>query len=92
LTKFKLCGVPQIKSTTCETQYGHCWEPSEVVHAKAQLSSAQGERFNVLRNQSFSRKKATTIAPKALTVRLLWKVWIAVEKAQKSLPTAPQPS
>jgi len=59
---------------------------------RAQLSSAQVERFNKLRNQSFSPQKGHYDRAKALTVRLLWMLWIAVEKAQKSLPTASQPS
>jgi hypothetical protein len=38
----------------------------------------------------FPRKKATSAAPKALTVPLLWMLWIAVEKAQ-NCPPPPHP-
>jgi hypothetical protein len=40
----------------------------------------------------FCPQKGHIDRAKALTVRLLWMLWIAVEKAQKASPTASQPS
>jgi len=45
----------------------------------------------VLRNQSFSPQKGHIDLAKALTVRLLWMLWIAVEKAQKASPPLHKP-
>jgi hypothetical protein len=41
---------------------------------------------SICRDTAFSPQKGHFDRAKALTVRLLWIVWIAVEKAQKASP------
>jgi hypothetical protein len=86
LTKFKLRGALQIKSMTYEAQCRRCWEPSGIVCAQTGAShpSLRVERFSLPRNQPLFPQKGHFDRAIALTVRLLWMLWIAVEKARKA--------
>jgi hypothetical protein len=88
LTKFKLRGALQIKSMTYEAQCRRCWEPSGIVCAQTGAShpSLRVERFSLPRNQPLFPQKGHFDRANALTVRLLWMLWIAVEKAQNAPP------